>query len=76
MSDQEHIVDDCMGPVPSEPVKNVPDVVPVTTEDETTGEPETRQAAQRRANFAAPSGGKGNGGKGSGLDSLGQGNLP
>ena len=76
MSDQEHIVDDCRGPVPSEPVKIVPDVVLVTTEGVTPGEPETKEATQRRANFAAPSGGKGSGGKGSGLDSLGQGNLP
>nr|WP_180206781.1 hypothetical protein [Pseudomonas sp. SbOxS1]NYU07058.1 hypothetical protein [Pseudomonas sp. SbOxS1] len=76
MSDQEHIVDVCMGPVLPEPVKSVPDVVSVTTEGETPGEPEAKDATQRRSNFAAPSGGKGNGGKGSGLDSLGQGNLP
>ncbi|MFJ2694429.1 hypothetical protein [Pseudomonas sp. NPDC087336] len=73
MSDQEHIVDDCRGPVLPEPTKVeiVPTAELVTTEGEA---PEN--TAQRRANFAAPSGGKGNGGKGSGLDSLGQGNLP
>lgn len=77
MSDQEHVVDDCRGSVLPEPTKEevVPTVV-LVTEGETSEEPEARITAQRRANFAAPSGSKSNRDKGSGLDSLGQGNLP
>ena len=61
MSDQEHIVDDCRGPVLPEPVKEeiVPTVELVTTEGQTPEEPAPEKPAQRRANFAAPPEGEG-----------------
>jgi hypothetical protein len=56
MSDQDHIVDDCKGPVIPEPTKEeiVSTVERVTTECETPEEPAPGKPAQRRANFAIP----------------------
>jgi hypothetical protein len=66
MSDQEHIDDDCRGPVLPEPAKEVivPAVERLITECEIPEEPEPEETAPRRANFS-----------GSGLDGLGGGNI-
>ncbi|EJN29740.1 hypothetical protein PMI35_02416 [Pseudomonas sp. GM78] len=63
MSDQEHIVDDCRGPVIPEPTKEeiVPTVERVITECEIPEVPAPEKPAQRRANFAAPTEGEGSG---------------
>lgn len=61
MSDQEHIVDDCRGPVLPEPVKVEisPTVELVIPECETPEEPASGKPSQRRANFAIPPEGEG-----------------
>ncbi|MHC8315240.1 hypothetical protein [Pseudomonas sp. LB3P31] len=60
MSDQEHIVDDCQGPVLPEPTVEVPTVEFVITDCEIPEEALPADTRQRRSNFAAPTEGEGN----------------